>query len=75
MKQVILINALLGLILYGVCAAEDKVEMKDEKAKISYSAGYRLGSDFKKQFGAVDARAMVKGVQDALLDATPLDVA
>ena len=72
MKQVILIIALLGLILQGVCAADDKVQLKDDKAKISYSAGYRLGSDFKQQFGTVDARAMLKGVQDALLEAKPL---
>ncbi len=72
MKQVFFALALTGLILQGVCFADGKVEMKDEKAKISYSAGYRLGSDFKQQFESVDARAMVKGVQDALLGANPL---
>lgn len=72
MKQIFFAIALTGLILQGVCLADDKVKLKDEKAKISYSAGYRVGSDFKQQFEGVDARAMVKGVQDALLGATPL---
>jgi FKBP-type peptidyl-prolyl cis-trans isomerase FklB len=72
MRQLFSAIVVLGFLLHGVCSADDNVKLKDEKERISYSAGYRLGSDFKQQFGAVDARAMVKGLQDALLGAKPL---
>jgi FKBP-type peptidyl-prolyl cis-trans isomerase FklB len=47
------------------------LELKDNKAKISYSAGYQLGSDFKQQVGNVDAEAMIRGLEDALSGAEP----
>lgn len=71
-KQVFLAIVVLGIMLPGIGLTDDKVELKDEKAKISYSAGYQLGSDFKKQYGAVDDRAMLRGLRDALLGADPM---
>ena len=71
MKQVLFAIAVLGLTLNSVSFAGDKMELKDEKAKISYSAGYQLGSDFRQQVGNVDNEAMVKGLEDALSGADP----
>jgi FKBP-type peptidyl-prolyl cis-trans isomerase FklB len=59
------------LIVPGVSFSADKLELKDNKAKISYSAGYQLGSDFKQQVGNVDAEAMIRGLEDALSSAEP----
>jgi len=40
--------------------------LKDEYAKISYSVGYQVGGDFKRQKLAVNPELLLKGIQDAI---------
>ncbi|MBE0618705.1 MAG: FKBP-type peptidyl-prolyl cis-trans isomerase [Proteobacteria bacterium] len=51
-------------------AQDLKLETQDQK--ISYSVGYQMGGDFKRQGQEIDPQAMVRGVQDALSEAKPL---
>jgi FKBP-type peptidyl-prolyl cis-trans isomerase len=61
---------LLGAPLGFACAA-DTPSLDNETARISYSLGYQVGGDFKRQGVAVDAAAMLKGVEDASSGAEP----
>jgi len=65
MKQIWIIILSITL-LAGVCSAEDKLDQKDEKVKLSYSVGYQVGSDFKRQDIDISPDELLKGVQDAL---------
>jgi FKBP-type peptidyl-prolyl cis-trans isomerase FklB len=49
----------------GVVAAEN-LKLEDETARINYSVGYQIGGDFKRQGVELDAKAVVKGIEDAL---------
>jgi FKBP-type peptidyl-prolyl cis-trans isomerase FklB len=58
---------LLSVILMSnLCLAEEKLDLKDEKAKINYSVGYQIGGDFKRQGVEINPEMLVKGIQDAL---------
>ena len=62
-----LLSMVLGVILMGTpCLAEEKPDLKNEKAKINYSVGYQIGADFKRQGVEINPEALVKGIQDAL---------
>jgi FKBP-type peptidyl-prolyl cis-trans isomerase FklB len=63
--MVILRTILVVAFLSGICLAGEKPELKDEKEKISYSIGYQIGGDFKRQGVELDTDLLVKGVQDA----------
>jgi FKBP-type peptidyl-prolyl cis-trans isomerase len=41
-------------------------ELKERRDRISYSVGYQIGGDFKKQNTNIDPDAFLKGVKDAL---------
>ena len=41
-------------------------ELKERKDRISYSVGYQIGGDFRKQNTDIDPDAFLKGVKDAL---------
>jgi FKBP-type peptidyl-prolyl cis-trans isomerase FklB len=70
MTRVIL--ALLGVgLLVSVCVADEKPEIKDQKDKISYSLGYRVGGDFKRQGIEINPALIMQGIQDALTGAEP----
>lgn len=51
--------------LSGVCLAGEKPELKDGKEKISYSIGFQIGGDFKRQGLELDPDLLVKGIRDA----------
>lgn len=71
MKQ--LLTALLSLgLLVSVAKAEEKPLLKDANDRTSYSVGYQIGSDFKRQGVGINPELMVKGVQDALGEKEPL---
>lgn len=53
-------------------AAGTTKKLKDENARISYSLGYQIGSDFKKQGVKVDAKSIIKGIEDATKGTKPL---
>lgn len=63
--------ALLSLPLTAVFA-EEALNLDDETARINYSLGYQIGGDFKRQNIKIDAKAVVKGIEDALSGANPL---
>ena len=47
-------------------AAEDQTALIDDTAKINYSVGYRIGSDFRYQDIEIRPEAVIQGIQDAL---------
>ena len=71
MKLIVLMIIFAGL-LGSTCLAEETPGLKDEKALISYSAGYQIGSDFKQQDVGINPEALVRGIRDALEGAKPL---
>jgi len=63
----------ISMVLFlGVGIAADKPEVKEEKDRISYSVGYQVGSDFKRQGVELNPELLVKGIQDAMSGAKPL---
>jgi FKBP-type peptidyl-prolyl cis-trans isomerase FklB len=46
-------------------------ELKEQKDRISYSVGYQIGVDFKKQNTDIDPDAFLKGVKDAFAEINP----
>lgn len=65
--------ALLSTVLMaGSCSAEESLNLKDEKARVSYSIGYQVGSDFNRQGLDINSGVLSKGVSDALTDNSPL---
>jgi len=70
------IVALGILFLVSQVNAQEKVVLKNQKEKISYSIGLNigrnLGSDLKKQSIDIDPNLVAKGIQDALSGANPL---
>jgi FKBP-type peptidyl-prolyl cis-trans isomerase len=59
------------VFLSGVSAAAEKKESKEQKDKISYSVGYQVGGDFKRQGVELNPKLFLKGVQDAMSGAKP----
>ena len=49
-----------------VYAAEQSAVLKDEAARLNYSVGYQIGSDFKQQEFEVRPEAVLKGIEDAM---------
>jgi FKBP-type peptidyl-prolyl cis-trans isomerase FklB len=64
------------LFLVSQVNAQEKLVLKNQKEKISYSIGLNigrnLGSDLKKQSIDIDPNIVAKGLQDALSGANPL---
>lgn len=52
--------------LSGVCLAGEDLDLKDEKARLSYSVGYQVGSDFIRQGKDINPDVLIKGVLDAV---------
>ncbi|MES9946662.1 MAG: FKBP-type peptidyl-prolyl cis-trans isomerase [Candidatus Thiodiazotropha sp.] len=49
-----------------VNAEEEKASLPDEAAKINYSVGYQIGSDFKFQEIDIRHEMVIQGIRDAL---------
>ncbi|MEE8399182.1 MAG: FKBP-type peptidyl-prolyl cis-trans isomerase, partial [Desulfobacterales bacterium] len=62
---------LTGVLIFPVFAAE-KIKVETEKEKVSYSIGYDIGSNFKKQSIDVDHDVFFRGMKDALAGGNPL---
>jgi FKBP-type peptidyl-prolyl cis-trans isomerase FklB len=64
------------LFLVSQVNAEEKLVLKNQKEKVSYSIGLNIGrnigNDLKKQSVDIDPNILVKGIQDALSGANPL---
>lgn len=46
-------------------------EIKTQKDKVSYSLGYQIGGDFRRQGLDITPELVVKGIQDAISDTEP----
>lgn len=57
-------TACIVLMAAGCSAGEKKIELKDQKAKVSYSIGMTLGKDFKEQGIEFDPEVLVQGLKD-----------
>jgi FKBP-type peptidyl-prolyl cis-trans isomerase FklB len=71
MRKTLLTVPLLGLA-YGVCLAAEAEKPTTENDKISYSVGYRLGGDFKRQQVEMNPDFLLKGIEDAANGGAPL---
>lgn len=69
--KVIFRAILVVAFLSGVCRAGETQALKDGKEKISYSLGYQIGGDFKRQGIELDTDLVVKGIRDATVGTEP----
>lgn len=67
----ILLAVLTGCLFAPASWAGDAGLVESEDGKISYSVGYQMGGDFKRQKLAIQPEAFLKGVQDALSGTGP----
>lgn len=58
--------------LFGVCSAQEKPNLKDQKSKESYSLGYQFGQYLKLQGVDIDLDVYTRAIKDALGDKEPL---
>jgi len=63
MKRV-LTTFICVVLFFGVCSAGEQVELKNQKAKDSYSLGYQYGEAFKKQAVDIDLEVFAAGMRD-----------
>ncbi len=54
------------LLLFSICSAQEKPELKEQKDKESYSLGYQFGQSLKKQGVDINLQIYISGIQDAL---------
>jgi FKBP-type peptidyl-prolyl cis-trans isomerase FklB len=71
MKQ-IFIAILSVTFLSGVCRAGGKLDLKNDKVRLSYSVGYQVGGDFRRQGLDINPEMLLNGVKDALVGNEPL---
>jgi len=69
--KVILRAIFVVAFLSGICLAGENPGLNDEREKISYSIGYQIGGDFKRQGIELVPDLIVKGIQDATGGAEP----
>ena len=72
MMKYILMVIFSVVLFFGVCSAGEKMELKNRKDWVSYSVGYQVGGDFKRQGMDINPKVLVKGIQDALAGIEPL---
>jgi FKBP-type peptidyl-prolyl cis-trans isomerase FklB len=54
------------IFLSGICYADEKLELKDQKDKESYSFGYQFGQNLKSQGVDLNLDIYTSGIRDAL---------
>jgi len=73
MRFLTLITAtLLAVPVVNIHAADTTLKLSEPNARINYSLGYQVGTDFKRQNVEINAQAIVQGIEDALSGAKPL---
>ena len=50
----------------SVYAEDQSAVLNDETARLNYSVGYQIGSDFKQQEFEVRSEAVLRGIEDAM---------
>ncbi|MDT8366441.1 MAG: FKBP-type peptidyl-prolyl cis-trans isomerase [bacterium] len=71
MKKILCIVWVLFLAS-GVCRADGEMDMNKETVKRSYSVGFQVGGDFRRQGLDINPEVLLKGIQDALSGAQPV---
>jgi FKBP-type peptidyl-prolyl cis-trans isomerase FklB len=62
-----LLTVILSIaFLFSICLAEEKLELKDQKDKESYSLGYQFGQNLKFQGVDINLDVYTSGLKDAL---------
>ncbi len=61
-----LITLLSVAFLFSVCYADEKLDLKDQKDKESYSLGYQFGQNLKSQGVDINLDIYTSGIRDAL---------
>jgi len=62
-----LLTVILSIaFLFSVCLAQEKLELKDQKDKESYSLGYQFGQSLKNQGVDINLDVYNSGIKDAL---------
>jgi FKBP-type peptidyl-prolyl cis-trans isomerase FklB len=62
-----LLTVILSIaFLFSVCHAQEKLELKDQKDKESYSLGYQFGQSLKSQGVDINLDIYASGIKDAL---------
>jgi hypothetical protein len=72
MKLQFVVVALCAVFMAGQTNAAEKIQLKTEKDKLSYTKGWYLGNNFKKQKVDVDQKIFLQGIQDSLSGAETL---
>lgn len=69
----IALASLLGVLLASqpLPAYASELDFEDDTTRISYSLGYQIGGDFKRQGVEMNADAVVRGIEDAIGGADP----
>ncbi|MCG6918710.1 MAG: FKBP-type peptidyl-prolyl cis-trans isomerase [Deltaproteobacteria bacterium] len=62
----LLILAVSLALLLSFCSTQEKIELKDDKAKESYSVGYQFGQNLKKMEADLDPEVMTAAIRDGL---------
>jgi FKBP-type peptidyl-prolyl cis-trans isomerase FklB len=65
MKSYIISSVALGLLVVSA-SGQDKLDLKETKARVSYCIGTDIGNTFKRQGIEIDPKVLVAGVADAL---------
>jgi len=60
-----LLPVLGSSLMLNICVADDQQQL-EEVDKISYSVGYQMGGDFKKQGVELHPKALTQGLEDAV---------
>jgi FKBP-type peptidyl-prolyl cis-trans isomerase FklB len=58
-------------IIAASSAPAERLDLENETTRINYSVGYQIGGDFKRQGVALDTKAVVRGIEDALAGGEP----
>ena len=67
----IIATVLVLCMLFDLAVAGEKGTFKNDQEKVSYSIGYQVGSDFKRQRVNINPEILVKGIEDGLADVEP----
>jgi FKBP-type peptidyl-prolyl cis-trans isomerase FklB len=65
MKHVVVMAISIGLF-FGICYADEKLELKNQKDKESYSLGYQFGQSLKAQEVDINLDVYASGIRDGL---------
>jgi len=71
MHHVLRIPFIILLLFAGTCFAAEEGELTSEPSLLSYSIGYQVGGDFRRQEIDIDPQVVLKGIQDAMAGKDP----